>query len=370
MKAFSGSLVLLAVFVSVQAEEAPTAAVSAVAAEAPFACTASNDIEPICGFAGPPEDLEDLPDGRIIVGEYGAMSGAKPGRLTLLDPATKTRSTLYDGQAAATVAAAARARDVCPGAPGPQFSPHGIHLALVDGKQRLLVVNHGGREAIEIFDVQTDPATKEIAVTWRDCVPAPDYAWINDVVNLPDGGLAATHMVQRGVGAEVFRAAEASRVATGHVLQWQVDTGWEKVPGSEGSLPNGIEASADGRVLYVAQYLGDRVVALDRLSGKQLWAAEVPAPDNVTIAPSGELLVASHREPFEAIEHCAQRHAQACGLTYAIVGLHADTGAQRIVLNGAGAPMGAATVALQVGDALYLGSFVGERIVVRPVPAP
>ena len=361
MKVLPGWFILIVASASAQAEPpAPT----------PFPCTAVDGIEPICGFARPPEDLEDLADGRVLVGEYGAMSGTKPGVLSLFDPKTKARQVLFDGTTAVSATPPGRERDACPGAPGPQFSPHGIHLAQVEGRQRLLVVNHGGREAVEIFDVTIDPATRAVALDWRDCVPAPADAWMNDVVNLPDGGFAASHMIKRGAVEEDFVKAEASHEVTGHVLQWHVERGWEKVPGSEGGLPNGVEVSADGTTLYVNQYLGDRVSAIDRLSGTRLWSADVPAPDNITIAPSGELLVASHRAGFEVIVACAHHSEQACGLPYAVVGIDPKTGATREVLTGAGAPMGAATVALQLGDAIYLGSFVGERIVVRAAPKP
>ena len=77
MKVLPGWFILIVASASAQTEApVPT----------PFPCTAVDGIEPICGFARPPEDLEDLADGRVLVGEYGAMSGAKPGVLSLFDP--------------------------------------------------------------------------------------------------------------------------------------------------------------------------------------------------------------------------------------------------------------------------------------------
>jgi hypothetical protein len=328
-------------------------------------CAVADGFEPICGFARPPEDLEVLPGAQaLLVSEYGALSGARPGQLSVLDLATRERRLLFAG-GTEPAAAAASGEQQCPGAPGPEFSPHGIHLAVVGGRQRLLVVNHGAREAIEIFELAGGPAAAEVQISWRGCVPAPAEVWFNDVANLPDGGLVATHMITRGTPEEGLLAAEASRTNTGYVLEWHADGGWHKVIGSDGGLPNGIAVSPDGSMLYIDQYFGDRVIALDRLSGARRWEAEVAAPDNVSIAPSGELLVASHRVGLETIIGCAKHSEIPCGAPYAIVALDPTTGAQKSLFTGEGAPMGGATVAVQVNDVYYLGSFVGERILKR-----
>src|SRR5688572_28774332 len=50
---------------------------------------------PLCGFQNP-EDLALLPDGRVIVSEYGD-AGAKPGRISLLDLASGSHESLYAG---------------------------------------------------------------------------------------------------------------------------------------------------------------------------------------------------------------------------------------------------------------------------------
>ncbi len=331
----------------------------------PVPCTTVNGVEPLCGFAQPPEDLALLPDGRVLVGEFGALGHGVAGRLSVFDPHSKVRKVIFDGSALANGTPPERANDHCPGPPGASFSPHGIHLASQGEPQRLLVVNHGGRESIEIFSLSIDPATHEANVQWQDCVVAPADAWFNDVVNLPNSGFAVTHMIKRGASEEELLAADVSRADTGYVLQWYESRGWEKVPGTDGGLPNGIEASADGTTLYVNHYLADRVVAVDRASGQRLWSAEVAGPDNTTLAPNGELLVASLPSPFQDIIACAHQRARPCGIPYAVVALDPTSGAARTIFNGEGAPMGAATVALQVGNSVYLGSFVGERMVVR-----
>ena len=50
-----------------------------------------------------------------------------------------------------------------------------------------------------------------------------------------------------------------------------------------------------------------------------------------------------------------------------MVALDPETLAAEIVLEHEGPPLGAATVALSVGDAIYLGSFAGDRIARAPL---
>jgi hypothetical protein len=324
-------------------------------------CTPANGFTPLCGFERP-EDIEVLAAGRaLLVSEYGGLSGARPGRLTVFVPQDESRREIYPANAASG-APDWGAQD-CPGAPGAMFSPHGIHVASVGGTQRVLVVNHGGREAIELFEIldADNPAT--LSLRWRGCVIAPDDAWLNDVVGLPDGSLAATHMVARGTAEAALLESERRREDIGYVLGWSARDGWHKVPGSDGALPNGIEVSADGATLYINEYLGDRVYALDRATGERLWQTAVDAPDNSSWGTDGRLLVASHHEDLHAVFACNSAPLTPCPLRYAIVAIDPNTGNRVTVVEGGDAAFGAATVAVEAGDVLYLGSFVGDRMV-------
>jgi len=56
----------------------------------------------------------------------------------------------------------------------------------------LYVVNHGGRESIEIFTLDAKGA--EPTVTWIGCAVMPSHTWPNSVAPLPDGGMVVTDM--------------------------------------------------------------------------------------------------------------------------------------------------------------------------------
>ena len=137
----------------------------------------------------------------------------------------------------------------CPGPVDPgekeKLSAHG--LAIRPGADRVhtvYLVHHGFRESIEVFEIDTRPATPTF--TWIGCVIAPETAAFNSVTPLAGGGFAATNPNRR-----VKPQPGADPTNTGEIWEWNPKSGFAIIPGSEGNGPNGIEASPDGRWLYV-----------------------------------------------------------------------------------------------------------------------
>ncbi|HJP34511.1 MAG TPA: hypothetical protein QF901_00870 [Gammaproteobacteria bacterium] len=354
------AMVLLAVAVSNPVTATPPA----------DSCVAQGDVTPLCGFQRP-EDLEVIAGTHLLVSEYGSLGGSRTGRLVLFDPVSRNKRVLYPpAEPGAGGEKTVWSDPDCPGAPGAAFSPHGIHHSVIGGPERVLVVNHGGREAVELFEIVNADDPDTLALVWRGCVVAPTTTWMNDVVGLPEGALAVSHMITRGTAEEALLEAEQRRADIGRVLEWQPEVGWRRLAGSDGALPNGLEISADGEVIYVNEYFGNRVVALERDGGKRRWVAEVASPDNSSWAADGRLLVASHREPLAAVIACNKHADRNCPLPYAIVALDPLGGESTILIEGGDEAMGGATVAVQIGEALYLGSFVGDRIARVELPAP
>ena len=76
-----------------------------------------------------------------------------------------------------------------------------------NGAWALYVVNHGGRQSIEMFEVK--PAAGSWALVWHGCeVAAHDY---NDVAILPDGGFVGTYPTALSSAAAEDRSAARSR---------------------------------------------------------------------------------------------------------------------------------------------------------------
>ena len=329
-------------------------------------------IHVVCGFQNP-EDLALLDDGKtLIVSQFGKMDGSQSGNLAIFDSESETLRIAFVGgdESADGDAQDAAAQDRwgdagCPGPPPAAFSPHGIDLAQrPDGQLQLLVVNHGGRESIEFFQITGRGAQTQLI--WRGCSIPPEGAYINDVVILPGGGFLATHMMDRDSQTSEMLFGMLGW-DTGWVYQWHPDGVYGKVPGSNAPFPNGIELSQDGKEMFLNVYLSGEVRRISLESGELLGVAEIQQPDNSTWGRNGKLLVASHRGSLGDQIQCDGLTEGACPMRFRIVELDPATMATRTVFENAGPPMGAGTVAVDLGDELVIGSFAGDRIIrVRP----
>lgn len=330
-------------------------------------CEPGDGIIPDCRFQNP-EDLVPSPNGQfLIISQFGSMEGGKAGSLVALDLQTDRLEMLFplDGSPAGTGGESWGDPD-CGPPPAASFSPHGIDIErLNSGAHALYVVNHGGRESIEMFEVEEDGG---VHLTWRGCVLAPEQGFFNDVVVLRDGGFWVSHMYPRD--ANVVWTALRMQL-TGHtpgfVYHWTKDGGFQVIPGSESRFANGMEKSADERYLFVNEYFGDAVTKVDVPTGEVAGSAEVSSPDNLAWSPDGELLAASHVGSLADLMSCQELEGTSCGFQFQVVAIDPETMSTRVVLDHAGPPMGGATVALPHGEWLWLGTFAGDRIARVPV---
>ncbi len=318
---------------------------------------------PLCGYQNP-EDLALLPDGRhVLVSEYGGFgeAGARSGRISLLDLESGEHTSLFAG--GEPTAPGPWGEADCSG-PSTAFSPHGIYLAKrADGFLQLLVVQHGERESVEMFEVL--PAQGSWQLVWRGCAVAPEGG-LNDVVALPDGGFLVTRFGPISSTAFMFAAAKAVLFGgdTGWVYAWSREQGFSEVPGTRVAGPNGIELSADGEKIFLNATLASEVRRIDRRTGEIEARAEVMQPDNLTWTRDGQLLVASLRGEMREMLSCDGLEGGSCPMPFAIVALDPNTMATETVYEGGpGTPSGAGTVGLEVEGGLLIGTFAGDRIV-------
>ena len=104
-----------------------------------------------------PEDLIELSNGAVIVSGMAADPGSEDGgsgNLYTLDPATGDMSSIWPDDGVVE-ALDTRRFDECPGPlDGAVASPHGLGATTTpEGTEYLYVVNHGGRESVEVFEV-------------------------------------------------------------------------------------------------------------------------------------------------------------------------------------------------------------------------
>jgi sugar lactone lactonase YvrE len=223
------------------------------------------------------------------------------------------------------------------------------------------LVHHGFRESIEVFEIDTQPAVPTF--TWIGCVVAPQTVAINSVTALPEGGFAATNPNRRG-------GPPPSPDNTGEVWEWHPQAGWTIVPGTESQGPNGIEVSRDGKSLYVNLWSGRKVMRVSR--GATPVVKEVVEvafqPDNMRWQPDGTLLSAGQGGPDmrRVIECLLKVCADAASVVARIDPQTMKV--QEIIRYPASERFYSSTVALQVGQEIWLGTITGNRIARYPLP--
>jgi hypothetical protein len=315
---------------------------------------------PYCGFKNP-EDLIPVPGGeKLLVSEMGEFMLDTPGALSLFDIETGGREALMiNWQNSGDT----WGEKTCMAPDQALFSPHGIDfMTRTDGRHELLVVNHGGREAVEFFELIDSNGIWQL--DWKGCALPPEDPFINDVAALNDGGFFVTHMWNKSPSFEDTVAKLMAGENTGWVWEWQAETGFTKVPGSQQMMPNGITVSRDpnNTKLFVNIYMASKTIKIDRATGEVEAEFKVQQPDNITIDDDGNLWVASHKHDPIA-QTCNEVKSGPCLLPFEIVKANAETMVAEVVLSHDGEPMGYSTVALNFGGKIYMGSAHGDRIV-------
>jgi hypothetical protein len=232
---------------------------------------------------------------------------------------------------------------------------HGV--AIDPTGKRFYVVNHGAREAIEIFAIRIHDA----APTWVGCVPLPQDIGANSVAALPDDAFAVTNF---GPATPAGFQAITEGLPTGDVRTWSPRKGWQTVPGSQGSGPNGILADTKGDTLFVARSGTRDIIRINLRTGRMLaTSARLPImPDNLRWRdkPGSSLVVTGMKVDPAATLRCFSEPA--CRPPGAVITLSTDKLASSLVAELPAGVGGPATTALAVGSTFWLGSFRSNRI--------
>jgi hypothetical protein len=333
-------------------------------------CLPAGGVTPICGLQNP-EDLAVLPGERWVLATEFRRTGDPPGSLVAVPSTGGAPVRVYPPPPAAVLGLSGVPG--CPETPDPAaFAPHGMDMVATGPPPWvLLVVNHGGREAIEVFGVMPG-ADGPPTVMWHGCVPLPDGMAGNDVAALPEGGFAVTQNARvtsrLGMVGAWFDLTFGR--TTGGVIEWHREGGWRPVPGTEACVANGIAASPDGKRLFVNAWGADTLVRVERHGEPDRRTVALPVhPDNLAWGPDGRLLLAGQRGPVRALWRCTDAANGNCPAPFAVLAVDPETLATYVLLEHDGAAMGGASSAVRVGDALFIGTFSGDRVgVVRPAP--
>ena len=322
-------------------------------------CGSQGALGYVCGLRNI-EDLQKLPGKPLLVAAtYGMKAGGDS--LLLLDASTHAVKPLPLG--------APKLDPIYKACPSPidmsLFSPHGIALkAGADGRHTLYVVNHGGRESIEVFEL--DARSADIRARWIGCVVLPEGASGNAVAPLHDGGFVATKFFDTREGPQLPQFAARKR--TSLLYRWSPTAGFSVIPGGDRIGDNGVIVSPDGTSVYVTSWIEKKIFRLPLKGDQPIASVAVDLmPDNLRWAPDGSILIGGQATDIDMLVAC--KHAR-CDQDWSVARMDPKTLKVDYLYWEKGTPTFAgATVAEQVGQKLFIGTFHGDRIVVADVPA-
>lgn len=249
-------------------------------------------------------------------------------------------------------------KDLVTGAPA-GFRPHGLSLYRdAEGQLSLYVINHltDGTHSIEIFDATST------GLTHRRTVKNPLLSDPNDIVAVGRDQF----FVANDTGAQNgFERASELLLARGLSPIVFFDGETMAVSRSDLAAASGINASLDGKEIYVAETLGERVRSFSRSGGAALDENAVfeldSGADNIDVAADGTLWVAAHANMLKLIQHFADANSPAPTQIWRV---DPSTGSAETVYVNAGDEISAGSVGATHGARLLIGSITEAKVLV------
>lgn len=317
----------------------------------------------VCGFKDP-EDIEYVASRDLLLVTEEGLGG----RVLAMRPGATRPRVLWPPAAGPAAKGDPRCR---PPSDNARIATQGSSI-LDRGREapvRVAIILHqvkGGvmSDSVQLFDLTgsgDDPA-----LAWAGCIPYPREVVGNDLVLLSDGSILATNYAPSAtpaaLGKSVLRGALGGN--TGDVIRWSPQRGWSHIPGTAGAIPNGITVSRDEKTFFFADAGHWRVGIgqVDPASRAPIaFVAVGGAPDNLTRAPSGAVLAAVNTLSGDVPFLCSLGGRQ-CRSGWAVWEIDPATRKAREVVADNGKRLATATVALEHGGRLYIGSMAEDRV--------
>ncbi len=248
------------------------------------------------------------------------------------------------------------------------FNARGLSLRRTGRQTGVLhVVNHGGREAIEVFHISNLRIGNVPALQWRGCLKLPEGHVGNAVATYSDGTVLVSVLTRPGKSITDFERGEATggifERAPGAV-QFSLIQGTE-LPGN-----NGLETDPDDRHFYAVAF-GLRAVAIFKrglVSGPEaIVAAPGFMPDNIHW-DKGRLLAAGMNSDEPAcggkrLIINGEADKMLCPRGWKVAQFYPARRRFSLVAQGARSPnYNGVSQAVIVGRMLWLGSYQADRI--------
>jgi len=326
------------------------------------ACSPVKGAKFICGVTNV-EDFAPVPNSKWVIGGDLAAASHPQGHLYLFNTSNHTAMAVKPSEIA--IKPDKQAYPDCPGPYDPKtFGPHGVDLTRGGGAHRILyAVNHGGRESVEVFNV--DLSKGKPAFTWVGCMVASKGFWPDAVASLPDGGVMVTSLWDPTDPDKMNKLSNGQSV--GALDAWHPEKGWSQVPGTEGmSGPNGVIVSPDGKQVYIAAWSGRKLVHVNLASDppKVDSVGTGILTDNVRWGPSDRsILVGGQDATVKQVLTCFESNAVNCNVPFRIYSADPETlKLTDVVPSGVYGVFGADTGAIEIGNEIWVSSFRSDRV--------
>lgn len=248
--------------------------------------------------------------------------------------------------------------------PMENFLPHGINLWRgPNGEKRLFVVNHppSGEEIVEIFSVGANGDLSHLESVSYDAMHSP-----NDVVAVGPRQFYATN--DRGFEKGPLAWLEAyMALPFSSVSYFDGETG--RIAAKGLAYANGINRSADGSTIYVAEFLKRRISIFNRdpetgALTKQKSIKVNTGPDNIEIAADGGLWIAGHTKVFDFLSHAKDPSAVAPSH---VIRLNPRNGLKSDVFISTEGELNASSVGAVWDKTLIVGAVFDDHVMVCPM---
>lgn len=243
-----------------------------------------------------------------------------------------------------------------------EFNPHGLSLFLTEnGDTSLFVVNHAaGGHAVEIFDY------RDSTLVHRESIRGELMNSPNDVVAVGPQSFYATND-HGNVTAFGRMLEEYLQLERAYVVYYDGQNFTKVANGM--AYANGINASRDGKTIYVAACVGLKINVYDRdlATGALALKYEIPlgtGVDNIELDAAGNLWAAAHPQLLTFTKHAkdAAKHSPSEILKITLM----ENGAARteqIYLND-GTEISGSSVGAVLGKTLLIGSVFEKHFLV------
>jgi hypothetical protein len=305
------------------------------------------------------EDIAAVPRSRWLIAG-GMASQARPqGHLYLVDTETMSSSELFPAGAEFALD-----RETYGEIEPPVldiFFAHGLALRASEGDiHTLYVVNHGGREAIEVFEIDAGP--ERPTLTWVGAVEQAPGVLGNAVAPIAAGGVVSTNYMDK-TDPEAIALVNSGAIS-GNLKTWLPGGEWEDVPGSETNAPNGVEVSEDGRTYFIASWGARELVRLT-LDGEDFERDAIAVdmlPDNVKWSPDGRILVTGQDDATAEEVLSTVMSSESCNFPFHVLAVDPDTLEGEELVRVSHPTFGTAATALEVDGRLWVSSARNDRI--------